>query len=107
MQQDIAGIIAVGPSIQSIAQGSQFKVSAKSLWPVVLNLVMPCAIQWSRLSFGVWRGLVLCTQMSKRWPEGQQYHAAVPGVKKGTKREFVLADHRAVDVSYIMCSATA
>ncbi len=111
MQQDIAGIIAVGPSIQRSAQGSQSKVSAKSLWPVDLKLGMPCAIQWSRLSYGVWHvstnGLILCLQISQRWPGGQQYHAAVPGVGKGTKQEFVLADQRVLDMSYIMCSAKA
>ena len=67
---------------------------------------MPCAISWSRLFFGVWHGLVLCLQMSQQRPEGQQYHAAVPGVKKGMKRDFVLTDQRAIDVSYIVCSAT-
>lgn len=111
MQQDIAGIVGVGPSIQSIAQGSQSKVSAKSFWPVRVDLVMPCAIQWSRLSYGVWHvsttGLILCLQISQRWPGGQQYHAAVLGVRKRTIQEFILADRRAADVSCITCPATA
>ena len=47
---------------------------------------MPCAIHWSRLPFGVWHGLVLTPQMSQRWPEGQQYYAAVSGVKKERKQ---------------------
>ena len=53
MQQDIAGTMAVGPLIQTIAQALKPDCLPSLAWTVVLNLVMPCAFQWSRLSFGV------------------------------------------------------